>query len=93
VHREIQAQIADLPQNNPHHGGGGRVKRTLYSANWSRLAPKLNRWTDKLRNSELDVRNGAWRRFDIDEAIKTSDRRKAEQAAKKPVPDEEGPGE
>jgi hypothetical protein len=38
------------------------------------------------------MRNGAWRRFDIDEAIKTSDRRKAEQAAKNPVPDEEEHG-
>jgi hypothetical protein len=48
---------------------------------------KLNRWTDKLRDSELDMRTGAWRRFDIDEAIKISDRKKAEVAAKNPVPD------
>jgi hypothetical protein len=38
------------------------------------------------------MRNGAWRWVDIDEAIKTSDRRKVEQAAKNPVPDEEEPG-
>jgi len=25
---ELEAQIADLPRNNPHHGGGGRVSRT-----------------------------------------------------------------
>jgi hypothetical protein len=50
-------------------------------------------WTDKVRQSELDMRNGAWIRFDIDEAIKTSDsRRKAEVAAKNPVPNEEEPG-
>jgi hypothetical protein len=24
----LEAQIADLPRNNPHHGGGGRVSRT-----------------------------------------------------------------
>jgi hypothetical protein len=40
----------------------------------------------KSESSELDMRNGAWIRFDIDEAIKTSDRRKAKVAAKKPVP-------
>jgi hypothetical protein len=38
------------------------------------------------------MRNGAWRKFDIDEAIITPDRRKAEQAAKNPVPDGEEPG-
>jgi hypothetical protein len=38
------------------------------------------------------MRNGAWRKFDIDEAITTSDRRRAEQAAKKVLPDEEEPG-
>ena len=38
---------------------------------------------------EMDMRNGAFRKFDIDEAIKTSDRRKAEKAAKKVLPDEE----
>jgi hypothetical protein len=32
-------------------------------------------------------------KFDIDEAIITSDRRKAEQAAKNSVPDAEGPGD
>jgi hypothetical protein len=36
-------------------------------------------WIDKVRKSEYDVRTGtgAWIRFDIDEAIKTSDRRKS----------------
>jgi hypothetical protein len=38
------------------------------------------------------MRSGAWIRFDIDEAIKTSDRRNAEVAAKNPVPNEEEPG-
>jgi hypothetical protein len=37
----------------------------------------------------MDMRNGVWRRFDIDEAIITSDRKKAERAAKNTVPDEE----
>jgi hypothetical protein len=50
---------------------------------------KLDGWTDKQHNSEMDMRNGAFRNFDIDEAIKTSDRRKAEKAAKKVLPDEE----
>jgi hypothetical protein len=40
----------------------------------------------------MDMRNGAFRKFDIDEAIKTSDRRIAEKAAKKVVPDGEEPG-
>jgi hypothetical protein len=35
------------------------------------------------------MRSGAWRKFNIDEAIKTSDRRKPEQVAKNPVPDGE----
>ena len=60
---------------------------------------ELDGWTDKLRRSELDItsecdmHNGAWRKFDIDEAIITSDRRKAEQATKNSVPDAEGPGD
>ena len=29
----LEAQIADLPRNNPHHGGAGRVKDPLFSAN------------------------------------------------------------
>jgi hypothetical protein len=29
-------------------------------------------WAEKARESELDLRDGAWIRFDIDEAIKTS---------------------
>jgi hypothetical protein len=72
---EIQAQIADLPKNVPYHGGHRRLKNPLFSQ-LAQASAKLNRWTDKLRDSELDIymRNGAWRRFDIDEAIKTSDR-------------------
>jgi hypothetical protein len=27
---EISAQIDDLPQNIPYHGGGGRVKNPLF---------------------------------------------------------------
>jgi hypothetical protein len=38
------------------------------------------------------MRIGAFGSFDINEAIKTSDRRKAEKASKKAVPDEEEPG-
>jgi hypothetical protein len=26
----LEAQIADLPRNNPHHGGAGRVKNPLW---------------------------------------------------------------
>jgi hypothetical protein len=52
---------------------------------------KLDGWTDKQHNSEMDMRNGAFRKFDIDEAIKTSDRRIAEKAAKQIVPDGEKP--
>jgi hypothetical protein len=36
--------------------------------------------------------NGAFRNFDIDEAIKTSDRRIAEKALKKALTDGEEPG-
>jgi hypothetical protein len=36
---EIQAQVADLPQNVPYHGGGGRVKDPLFGQLWPRLAP------------------------------------------------------
>jgi hypothetical protein len=88
---ELEAQIADLPRNNAHHGGGGRVKNPLFGQ-LTKARPKLDGWTDKLRRSELDMRNGAWRKFDIDEAIISSARRKAEQAAKNPVPDGEEPG-
>jgi hypothetical protein len=40
----------------------------------------------------MDMRNGAFRKFDIDKAIKTSDRRKAEKASKNTVLGEEEPG-
>jgi hypothetical protein len=39
----------------------------------------------------MDMRNGAFRKFDIDEAIKTSDRRIAEKALKKALADGEEP--
>jgi hypothetical protein len=58
----------------------------------AQASAKLNRWADKLRDIQMDMRNGPWRRFGIDEAVKTSDRRKAEVAAKNPVPDDEEPG-
>jgi hypothetical protein len=49
---------------------------------------ELDKWADKVH---LSMRNGAFRKFDIDEAIKTSDRRIAEKAARKIVPDGEEP--
>jgi hypothetical protein len=45
-----------------------------------------------MHKSEMDMRNGAFREFDIDEAIKTSDRRIAEKASKKALADGEEPG-
>jgi hypothetical protein len=56
------------------HAAGPRFKSPLFG----QLAKvearaKTDRWLDKVRKSELDMRNGAWIRFDIDEAIKTSD--------------------
>ena len=57
----------------------------------AKASANLTRWTEKLRDSELDMRNGAWRRFGIDEAVVTSDRRKAERAAKNQVPVEGEP--
>ena len=87
----LEAQIADLPRNNPHHGGGGRVKNPLFGQ-LTKARAKLDGWTDKLHKSEMDMRNGAFRKFDIDEAIKTSDRRKAEKASKNTVLGEEEPG-
>jgi hypothetical protein len=69
-------------------GGGGRVKNPLFGQ-LTKARAKLDGWTDKLHKSEMDMRNGAFRKFDIDEAIKPSDRRKSEQAAKNSVPDEE----
>jgi hypothetical protein len=42
--------------------------------------------------SEHHMRIGAFRSFDINEAIKTSDRRIAEKALKDTVPDGEEPG-
>ena len=52
---------------------------------------QLDKWTDKMHKSEMDMRNGAFRKFDIDEAIKTSDRRIAEKALKKALADGEEP--
>jgi hypothetical protein len=63
----------------------GGESRTPSSASSLRLAPswKLDEWTDKLRRSELDIRDGAWRKFDIDEAITTSDLTKESRASGK----------
>jgi hypothetical protein len=73
----LEAQIADLPRNNPHHGEGGRVKNPLFGQ-LTKARAQLDKWTDKMHKSEMDMRNGPFRKFDIDEAIKTSDRRIAE---------------
>ena len=90
----LEAQIADLPRNTPHHGGAGRVKNPLFGQLIKAKAKlaKWFKWADKVHKSEMDMRNGAFRKFDIDEAIKTSDRRIAEKAAKKVVADGEEPG-
>ena len=87
----LEAQIADLPRNKPHHGEGGRVKHPLFGQ-LTKAKAQLDKWTDKMHKSEMDMRNGAFRKFDIDEAIKTSDRRKAEKASKNTVLGEEEPG-
>ena len=86
----LKAQIADLPPNTPHHGGAGRVKNPLFGQ-LIKAKANLAKWADKVHKSEMDMRNGAFKKFDIDEAIKTSDRRIAEKAAKKIVPDGEEP--
>ena len=83
----LEAQIADLPRNRPHHGEGGRVKHPLFGK-LTKAKAQLDKWTDKMHKSEMDMRNGAFRKFDIDEAIKTSDRRIAEKALKKALADE-----
>ena len=86
----LEAQIADLPRNKPHHGEGGRVKHPLFGQ-LTKAKAQLDKWTDKMHKSEMDMRNGAFRKFDIDEAIKTSDRRIAEKALKKALADGEEP--
>jgi hypothetical protein len=67
---------------------GGRVKNPFFGQ-LTKARAKLDGWTDQLHKSEMDMRNAAFRKFDIDEAIKTSDRRKAEKAAKKVLPADE----
>ena len=86
----LEAQIADLPRNKPHDGEGGRVKHPLFGQ-LTKAKAQLDKWTDKMHKSEVDMRNGAFRKFDIDEAIKTSDRRIAEKALKKALADGEEP--
>ena len=49
--------------------------------------------SENIRLSEHHMRIGAFRSFDINEAIKTSDRRIAEKALKNTVPVEEEPGD
>jgi hypothetical protein len=47
----LEAQIADLPRNNPHHdSGGGRVKNPLFGQ-LTKARAKLDGWTDKLHKS------------------------------------------
>ena len=54
---------------------------------------KAAAWLSKIRMSEHHMRTGAFRSFDINEAIKTSDRRIAEKALKNTVPVGEEPGD
>jgi hypothetical protein len=43
----LEAQIADLPRNNPHHGGGGKAKNPLLGQ-LTKARAELDGWTDKL---------------------------------------------
>jgi hypothetical protein len=82
---DIQAQIDDLPQGTScHTETEWKLFDQLVDAKDNAAA-----WLSKIRLSEHHMRTGAFRSFDINEAIKTSDRRKAEKAAKNTVPDEE----
>jgi hypothetical protein len=86
---DIQAQIDDLPQGTSRHTETEwKLFDQLVDAK-----DKAAAWLAKIRTSEHHMRIGAFRSFDIDEAIKTSDRRKYEQAAKTLVLVEEEPGD
>ena len=86
---DIQAQIDDLPRQGTscHTETEWKLFDQLVDAKHKAAA-----WLSKIRMSEHHMRIGAFRSFDINEAIKTSDRRIAEKALKDTVPDGEEPG-
>ena len=85
---DIQAQIDDLPQGTSCHT----------EAEWKLFGQlvdakdKAAAWLAKISLSEHHMRTGAFRSFDINEAIKTSDRRIAEKLLKNTVLVGEEPG-
>ena len=85
---DIQAQIDDLPQGTScHTEADWKLFDQLVDAKHKAAA-----WLSKIRMSEHHMRTGAFRSFDINEAIKTSDRRIAEKLLKNTVLVGEEPG-
>ena len=85
---DIQAQIDDLPQGTScHTEAEWKLFDQLVDAK-----DKAAAWLAKIRTSEHHMRIGAFRSFDINEAIKTSDRRIAEKLLKNTVLVGEEPG-
>jgi hypothetical protein len=86
---DIQAQIDDLPQGTSCHTEAPEWKLfdQLVDAK-----DKAAAWLAKVSQSEHHMRTGAFKSFDINEAIKTSDRRIAEKLLKNTVPVGEEPG-
>ena len=85
---DIQAQIDDLPQGTSRHTETEwKLFDQLVDAK-----DKAAAWLAKIRLSEHHMRTGAFRSFDINEAIKTSDRRIAEKLLKNTVLVGEEPG-
>jgi hypothetical protein len=88
----LEAQIADLPRNNPHDGEGGRVKNPLFGQ-LTKAKAQLDKWTDKCTKAKwICAMVLSESLTSTTKAIKTSDRRIAEKALKKALADGEEPG-
>ena len=69
--REIRAQIAELPVGDWTSIVGPRYKDPIFNRH-AEAKDKARECEKKVRRNERDMRSGAWRPVDIEEALLTS---------------------
>ena len=84
-----RSQIAQLPVGDSTSIAGPRFKDPIFNRH-AEAKDKARECEKKVRKNERDVRSGAWRPVDIEEALLTS--RKTTKEVVSPPPTIEAPG-
>jgi hypothetical protein len=82
--RELRAQIAQLPVGDPTSVVGPRFKDPIFNRH-AEAKDSARECEKKVRKNERDMRSGAWRPVDINEALLTSSKTRKEVAATPPT--------